>query len=120
MKLQIINTRNNKVIGSNIILGNTLLLRLIGLIGKKELKEDEGILLTPCNSIHMMFMKIPLDIIFLDSENKIIKVIENIKPWKISPIVLKAKSVLELPINSIKKNDLQINDKLDIIKINDK
>jgi len=117
MKLKIINTRNNKIIGTNIILGNNIFLRFIGLIGKKELKDGEGLLLIPCNSIHMMFMKIPLDIIFLDKEDKIIHIIENIKPWRISPIIFKAKSVLELPINSVKNFDLQINDKLDIIKI---
>jgi hypothetical protein len=115
MNLKIINKRNNELIGDKIILGNTIFKRFIGLIGKEFLENGEGILLTPCNSIHMMFMKIPLDIVFLSKKNTIVYLIENIKPWRISPIVFKAHSVLELPINSIKSKDIKINDELEVI-----
>lgn len=116
MNLKIINKRNNELIGDKIISGDTMLLRFVGLMGKKSLNDGEGLLLIPCNSIHMMFMKISLDIVFINKNNTIIHLIENIKPWRISPIIFKSHSVLELPVNSIKSKDLKINDELEIIK----
>lgn len=105
--ITITNTDNNKVVGNQIYLANTMLSRFIGLMSKKELKEEEGLLLTPCNSVHMMFMKFPLDIVFLNRKNQVIFMIENLKPWRISPVILRAQSVLELPIGTIAKAELK-------------
>ncbi|MFN4149589.1 MAG: DUF192 domain-containing protein [Candidatus Sericytochromatia bacterium] len=107
------NKENNTLISDNIGLANTMLTRFIGLMNKKTLEDNEGILLTPCNSIHMMFMKFPLDIVFLDRKNKVIKIIENLKPWRVSPVIFMAQSVLELPSGTISKTGLKINDTLD-------
>lgn len=114
--MKIITIRNketNALIADNIGLANTMITRFVGLMNKKKLEDNEGILLTPCSSIHMMFMKFPLDIVFLDKKNKVIKIIENIKPWKISPVVFMAQSVLELPSGTVSKIGLKINDILD-------
>ncbi|MFN8671140.1 MAG: DUF192 domain-containing protein [Candidatus Sericytochromatia bacterium] len=113
--IKIINKKNQSIIGDKIGYANNPLSRFIGLMNRKELQENEGLLLTPCNSIHMFFMKIPLDVVFIDRKDKIVKTIENIKPWKISPVVFKAQSVLELPVGHIKKYDLQENDNLELV-----
>ncbi|MFN8577842.1 MAG: DUF192 domain-containing protein [Candidatus Sericytochromatia bacterium] len=115
MKLiKIANSKNNEILGDKIIYANTPYRRFIGLMGKKEINEGQGVFLTPCNSIHMMFMKFPIDIIFLDRKNKIIHITENIQPWKISKIVFMAQSVLELPVGSVSKTDSKVGDKLTI------
>jgi uncharacterized membrane protein (UPF0127 family) len=112
--IKIINSKNNEILGDKIVYANTTYKRFIGLMGKKELNKGEGVFLTPCNSIHMMFMKLPLDIIFLDRKNKIIHITENIKPWKISRIVFMAQSVLEIPVGTILNTDSKIGDTLSI------
>lgn len=115
MKLiKLINTNNNQIIGNKISYANTPYRRFIGLMGKKSLEDGEGIFLTPCNSIHMMFMKFPIDIIFLDRKNKILHITENIQPWKISRIVFMAQSVLELPVGTVQKTQTKIGDILTI------
>ena len=74
---------------------NSFWFRYKGLLGRTELAAEEGILLTHCNSIHMFFMKFPIDVVFLDREKRVVRICHGIKPWRISPMVWKADSVLE-------------------------
>lgn len=57
----------------------------------------EGLHIVPCNSIHTFFMRIPIDVAFLDKDLRIVKVMPAMPPWRASSIYFSAKSVLELP-----------------------
>lgn len=70
--------------------------RAIGLMGRSGLPPGHGLLITQCRSIHTCFMRFPLDIIFLDRDNRPIKVIQGIKPWRIAWGGWQACSVLEV------------------------
>lgn len=74
---------------------DTFLKRLIGLMCRK--KSDYGLLLNPCNSVHTFFMRYELDLLFLDESNRILKVMRNVKPRRITGAVRGAKTVLEYP-----------------------
>ena len=56
--------------------------RFKGLIGTKDLPRGNGLLIEPCNSIHMMFMSIPLDVVYVDKENHVVALDPEIKPWR--------------------------------------
>ena len=56
--------------------------RLRGLLGRKGLDADEGVLLRPVGAIHTMFMRFPIDAVFLDREYAVVKVVENLRPWR--------------------------------------
>ena len=99
--VSIINKTQNKLIADKVVVADNYWLRLKGLLGKKQLLEGEGLWLKPCNSVHMFFMQMPLDVVFLDKDNKVIHLIENLKPWQVSPVVKGAKSVLELSVGCI-------------------
>lgn len=101
--MEIINKRNKKVVVDKVKMANNPWTRLKGLLFTKELPEGEGMFLTPCNSVHTVGMSYAIDIIFLDKKNKVRKVIENMKPNRMSPIDLRSYSVLELPANYLKK-----------------
>jgi uncharacterized protein len=58
-------------------------LRLRGLLGKKELPAGEGILLRPCASIHTMFMRFPIDVVFCDLELQVVSVAACVPKWRI-------------------------------------
>jgi hypothetical protein len=71
--------------------------RAKGLIGTKDLAADEGMLIEKCNAIHTFFMSFPIDAVFLDASDRVMKVVRGIKPWR--PLVWggwRAKKVLEL------------------------
>jgi uncharacterized protein len=70
--------------------------RMRGLLGRSELPRGEGILLRPAGSIHMFFMRFPIDAVFLDREGTVIGVDTRLKPWRTARRK-GAKSVLELP-----------------------
>ena len=73
--------------------------RLIGLMFKKNIKY--GLLFDKCRSIHTFFMKEEIDIIFTDSNDKIIKAYKRVKPHKILIAPKGATRVYELPKGTI-------------------
>jgi uncharacterized membrane protein (UPF0127 family) len=82
-----------------------------GLLGRRSLAPDEGLLIRPCSSIHMWFMRFPIDAVFLDGELTVLKVVEHLKPWRMSA-KRGAKAVLELPAGAVEWRGLQVGDRL--------
>jgi uncharacterized membrane protein (UPF0127 family) len=71
------------------------------LLARKNFAPAEALIITPCNSIHTFFMKFPIDILFVDADNKIMALGVDIKPWRVSPVYWQAKFVVELPAGTI-------------------
>jgi uncharacterized membrane protein (UPF0127 family) len=90
--------------------------RFLGLMGRKSQPDGCGLVITPCNSIHMSFMRFPLDIIFVDDSNTVVHTITGIKPWKISKIIFTARSVIELPTGTLARSGTVAGDKLELKK----
>jgi uncharacterized membrane protein (UPF0127 family) len=57
--------------------------RARGLIGTKDLGDDEGMLILKCNAIHTFFMSYSIDAFFLDRNDNVVKVVRNIRPWRL-------------------------------------
>lgn len=106
----------NKTKGSLLIkqlnIADTFVSRFLGLMGK-TVEPTEGLLIKPCNSIHCMFMKIPIDVIFVNEDNKVVHKILNMKPWTLSPIIKTSKYVVESPIGRF--TDVNIGDEIEIV-----
>src|SRR5271168_3196987 len=74
-----------------------------GLLGRASMDPDEGLWIVlggglsiiPCPTIHTFFMKFAIDVLFLDKRLKVVRILENMKPWRLSPWVYSAHSVLE-------------------------
>ena len=69
--------------------------RMRGLLGRSDLPQGEGILLRPAGSIHTFFMRFPIDVVFLNEDNVVAKVVHRLAPWRAAG-VKGARSVLEL------------------------
>ena len=65
-------------------LARSPLKRMIGLLGRGSLNSGEALAITPCRSIHMLFMKLPLDVIFIDRANTVVGLCPNIRPFQFS------------------------------------
>ena len=80
--------------------------RLKGLLGRRGLDEGEGLLIRPTGSIHMFFMRFPIDAVFLDRELRILKVVPDLKPWR-TATKRGAKQVLEITAGEAKRRGLE-------------
>lgn len=69
--------------------------RLRGLLGRPPLEYDEGLLISPCGSIHTLFMAYPIDVVYLARDLTVLRVIPALRPWRCS-IGYGAASTLEL------------------------
>ncbi len=76
-------------------IADTFMSRFIGLMGKKHL--DYGLLINPCNCVHTFFMKVPIDIVFLDKSHTVLGVKKNARPWRTVLYNAEACRILELP-----------------------
>lgn len=87
---------DGNVVCEHCLLAESMFARLRGLLGRRGLAEGEGMLLRPASSIHTGFMRFTIDAIYLDRENRVTKVVSEIRPWRFSA-GRGARAVLELP-----------------------
>ena len=71
------------------------------MMGRPRPENGEGLLIRPCNSIHMFFMRFPLDVVFLDGEFGIVRIIRDLAPGKVVGSVPGAMQVLEIPAGEL-------------------
>ena len=87
--------------------------RFLGLMGKKEFPSCmDGLIFENCSSIHCFFMRMPIDVIFTDKENKVVKCISGLKPWHLAFGTLKSCNCIELPSGTLKKSGTLPGDRL--------
>ena len=84
----------------------------IGLMFKKSIKQDSGLLIYWCNNIHTFFMRFAIDAIFLDRNNKVVRIVSNLKPWRFSPMVFGANKVLEVQSRQTAAKKIKAGDNL--------
>jgi uncharacterized membrane protein (UPF0127 family) len=75
--------------------------RLRGLLGTTALADGDGLWIRPCRQVHMFGMRYAIDVVFLDADRRIVGLAPDLKPWRVSPLVRAATSVLELPAGTI-------------------
>ena len=108
------NLRNGKELSNSVAVADSLLKRMKGLLGKKEMLGGEALWIKPCVSIHTFFMKFPIEVVFLNKRNQVIAAIRNLRPNRITRFYLRAASVLELPAGILEATETRIGDKIEI------
>jgi hypothetical protein len=107
-------TREDAVIGESVQVADTFWTRLIGLMGRKSLAHGSGMLLNPCSSIHTCWMRIPIDVLYLDGNMRVLALNTNLKPWRIGTIRMRTQKVLELPVGTIALHEIKVGDRLSL------
>jgi uncharacterized membrane protein (UPF0127 family) len=88
--------------------------RLVGLLVKKRLADGEALLLRPCSSIHTLFMRFAIDVVYLGKDATVLKVVPSLKPFRFSGTLRHAHYTLELPAGTIDRSDTSPGDLLAI------
>jgi uncharacterized membrane protein (UPF0127 family) len=94
------------VVCEHCLLAETMFARMRGLLGRSGLSSGEGILLRPAGSVHTAFMRFSIDVVFLDREDRVLKVAADLRPWKAAGCK-GARTVLELPAGEAARRGLR-------------
>ena len=104
-----INVTKGVAIASELEIATSFAARSQGLLGRSGLKPDTGLLIDPCSSIHMWFMRFPIDVVFLDGKNRVVGLKRNVKPWGMAWSWRGVKTI-ELPVGVIASTRTQLGD----------
>lgn len=98
----------------NLMVADSILTRMKGLLGRDSLSKGSGLWLKPCNSVHTFCMKFAIDVIFLNRNNQVVNIVHNLPPNRLTRIFSEAVSVIELPALAAADAGLSKGDFVDI------
>lgn len=116
MPTQIRNTTRKTLVATQAEVARSFWARGRGLIGRTDLPPGYALIIYPEWSIHMLFMRIPLDVLFVDRTHRVIGLHESLPPWSlyagVSPF--QGQYVVELPVGVIAASQTQTGDVLEL------
>jgi uncharacterized membrane protein (UPF0127 family) len=116
--LYVYNKTRETFVATEALLADSYLTRLVGLLGKTRrwAQLGRGLWIVPSRGVHTIGMLFPIDLIFLGKDKEVVYVEEYVRPFRISKVLLKATSVLELPAHTIYRSGTKIGDQLEIAR----
>ena len=112
--MKIINKTKNTILAQEAIVARTVLKRIKGLLGRDDFKQGEALIIMPCKSIHTFFMPFPIDVLFVNKQNQILKAIPSLRPGRLTYIYFNAAFVIELPSGTIQASRTSQGDTISI------
>ncbi len=110
--LRVVNTGRNRELGTRIGLADSWFARLRGMLARPVPVPGEGLLLTPCRSVHMYGMTFLLDVAFLDAEGAVVATYRSLPPGSRTRRHRNAVHALELPAGTLDDSGTVIGDVL--------
>ena len=107
--------RDDGVIAEHCVVADRPLARMKGLLGGSQLPAGEGILLRPASSVHTWFMRFPIDVVFLDRELRVLRIVPALPPWKVAAR-RGAHAVLELAAGECERRGVREGELLRLIE----
>lgn len=108
--VRITNVSRDTELASHAGLADGFLTRLRGLLGRERLDPGDGLVIVPCSSVHMWWMRFPLDVIHLDRRGAVVKVVQSLQPGQMGPYVWRSHTAIELPAGTIAASGTQAGD----------
>ena len=110
---RILNVTKVTVVAEDLAVARSFWGRFRGLMLRRRMASGEALLIEPSASIHTAFMRFPIDVVFLDRENQVVKVAENVRPFR--AVLSRGKSALELNAGCAGKANVSKGDRLIIV-----
>ncbi|HEU5243705.1 MAG TPA: DUF192 domain-containing protein [Gaiellaceae bacterium] len=85
--------------------------RARGLLGRDGLEPGEGMLIDRAGSVHMFFMRFPIDVVFVDRDRRVVGVRHGLRPWRMAG-ARRAVAALELPVGAAAAAGIEAGDVL--------
>lgn len=105
--MELYNSSTNSSISDNVTVADNFITRSVGLLSKKNISDNEALIIKPCCSVHTFFMKFDIDVVFVDKNNKVVAIREDVKPFRILPIYFSSAYVVEFNAQKISQKILK-------------
>lgn len=109
------NATRDEWLADRVILADTRWTRLRGMMGRPEPNDREGMLLEPCRSVHMYWMKYPLDVAFLAPDGRVVATYHGLAPSSRSKWHAEADRALELQTGRLAATGTEVGDHLELL-----
>jgi uncharacterized membrane protein (UPF0127 family) len=117
LDLQLVHVASGAILAETLEKPRTFVGRGIGLMFRRSLPDGHGMLIDPCNGIHMLFMRFPIDALFLDRFDRVKRIYRRVPPWYgVVWLVWGAHKVVELPAGSLEPHDLPVGEQLEFAR----
>jgi uncharacterized membrane protein (UPF0127 family) len=96
----LVNSRTGAVVAQDVEIADTRATRRRGLLGRDGLAAGSALVITPCFAVHTACMRFAIDVVFVDREGFVVRVVTDLGPWRIAA-AWGAHSVIELPAGTV-------------------
>ena len=107
------NVSRGTALASRVETANGLWAKFMGLMGRPTLRAEHALWLPDSNGIHMMFMRFPIDAVFLTRDLRVVRVVENLRPWRLAR-ARGARRILELGAGEARRLGIVAGDRLQL------
>ncbi|MGD8319690.1 MAG: DUF192 domain-containing protein [Gemmatimonadota bacterium] len=110
--VRVSNGRSGVEVASWVAVADRWWRRALGLLGRRSLDPEEGILLAPCNAVHTIGMLFPIDVAFLDAEGCVVSMIPALRPGRVVRGKRGTHATLELRAGGLEQTGTRPGDRL--------
>lgn len=111
------NRTRTTYLATELLIARTHWSRFRGLMATdaSRFRRGQGLWIVPSHGVHTFAMRFPIDVVYLDQERIVIHIEEDLKPWRMAAIRVRATSVLELPTGTVQDSRTTLGDQVDIL-----
>lgn len=110
--MRIQNVTRGTALADRAVAARSMKARTVGLLGRSSLEPGEALLLEPCSSVHTAFMRFPIDVVYVDRSGRVVKVVRDLRPFRVSAVFRAGRSVIELPSGTVANTGTAVGDEL--------
>ena len=116
-KTYVFNRTRQAYLATELSLADTHWSRFCGLMLKNAsyFPKGRGLWIVPSRGVHTFAMRFPIDVVYLDKNQRVVHLAQGLKPWRMAAVKLEAASVLELPGDTLAASGTKIGDELEIV-----
>jgi uncharacterized membrane protein (UPF0127 family) len=115
--VRIQNLTRDRVVAERCRVARTLRERTVGLLGTAQPAPGDGLLIERTQSIHMFFMRYPIDVVFVDGHARVTRCVARLRPWRVVWWARGARDCVELGVGTLAASATQVGDQLEIAEV---
>ena len=112
--VSVYNQTRETLLASKVEVADSVLSRLVGLLGRRALEPGSGLWIFPSNAIHSIGMVFTFDVVLIDRDFKVVGLRNLVRPFSVTLPNFRAESILELPAHTISRSKTEVGDQLKI------